>query len=122
MPHQNQNLIIEQFVIAWNRGDLNKLLNLMTEDISFYADGGGKVKASTKPLHGHTKISRFLLAIKRSRLIPNFNSEIVLVNERLGILNTVNQKPQSVFSFYFTQDKISTIFAVVNPDKLKVKS
>jgi len=124
LPHQNQNLIIEQFVIAWNRGDLNKLLSLMTEDISFYADGGGKVKASTKPLHGHTKISRFLLAIKRSRLIPDFNSEIVLVNEQLGILNavTVNQEPQSVFSFYFTQDKISTIFAVVNPDKLKIKS
>ena len=115
---QEQNLLVEQFAIAWDRGDLNKLLNLMTEDITFYADGGGKVTAAEKPLYGHTKIARFLLAIKRSRLIPDFSSEVILVNNQIGILNTIDCQAQSVFCFHFVEDKISTIFAVVNPTKL----
>lgn len=117
---QQENLLVEQFIIAWNQGDLNRLLDLMTEDATFYADGGGKVTAAVKPLHGHIKIARFLLAIKRSRLIPNFASEVVLVNNKAGIMNTIHRQPQSIFSFHFTKYKIGTIFAVVNPDKLKV--
>ena len=113
-------MLVEQFIIAWNQGDLNRLLDLMTEDATFYADGGGKVTAAVKPLHGHIKIARFLLAIKRSRLIPNFASEVVLVNNKAGIMNTIHRQPQSIFSFHFTKYKIGTIFAVVNPDKLKV--
>lgn len=118
LSYQEQSLLIEQFVIAWNQGDLNKLLDLMTEDITFYADGGGKVTAAEKPLYGHTKIARFLLAIRRSKLIPNFSSEVILVNNQIGILNTINCQPQSVFSFHFVEEKISTIFAIVNPTKL----
>ena len=92
----------------------------MTEDATFYADGGGRVTAAKKPLHGRTKIAHFLLAIKRSKLIPNFSSEIISVNNKKGILNAIAQKPQSIFSFNFDRYKIQTIFAVVNPDKLKV--
>ena len=120
LSRQEQNSIIEQFLIAWDRGDLNKLLDLMTEDVTFYADEGGKVTAARKPLHGRIKIARFLLAIKRSRLIPNFSSQIILVNNNVGISNTIDRQPQSIFSFHFIQNKIKTIFAVVNPDKLKI--
>lgn len=118
LSYQEQDLLLDQFIIAWNQGDLNRLLNLMTEDITFYADGGGKVTAAQKPLYGHTKIARFLISIKRSKLIPNFYSEVILVNNQMGILNTINEQPQSIFCFHFVEDKISTIFALVNPDKL----
>jgi len=70
---------------------------------------------------GHLKIARFLLAIKSSLLIPKFSSEIVLVNNQVGVLNICDRQPQSAFSFYFTEYKISTLFAIVNPDKLKLK-
>lgn len=115
-----QNLIVEQFLIAWNQGDLNTLLKLIAEEVTFYADGGGKVTAAQKPLQGQFKVARFLLAIKRSKLIPNFSSQAILVNHELGILNTFDRQPQSIFSFNFARHKISTIFAVVNPDKLKL--
>ena len=91
----------------------------MAEDASFYADRGGKVTAARKPLHGQTKIARFLLAVRRSKLIPNFASQAILVNNSIGILNTIARRPQSVFNFNFYQDKIKIIFAVVNPDKLQ---
>ena len=120
LSQSEQNLIVEQFIVAWNQGDLNTLLDLMTKEVTFYADGGGKVTAAQKPLQGQFKVARFLLAIKRSSLIPHFSSQAILVNHKVGILNTCERQPQSVFSFYFAPHKISTIFAVVNPDKLKL--
>ena len=122
LSHREQNLLVEQFIIAWNQGDLDKLLDLMAEDITFYADGGGKVTAAQKPLQGQRKIACFLLAIKRSKLIPNFASRAIVVNNNVGILNTIDRQPQSIFSFNFSESKIKTIFAVVNPDKLKINS
>ena len=118
LSEQKQNIAIEQFLVAWNKGDLHKLLSLIAEDITLYADGGGKVTAAQKPLQGNLKVARFLLAIKRSRLIPNFYSQIVMVNNTVGILNTVDRQPQSIFSFNFVENKIAAIFAIVNPEKL----
>ena len=120
LSHHEQSLLIDRFITAWNRGDLNKLLDLMAKDVAFYADGGGKVTAAAKPLHGSDRVARFALAIRRSRLIPNFSPQAVLVNNKTGILNTINSKPQSIFSFHFVDRKIKTIFAVVNPDKLRL--
>jgi RNA polymerase sigma-70 factor (ECF subfamily) len=115
---QEQNLLLEQFIIAWDQGDLAKLLDLMKENVTFYADGGGKVIAASQPLHGRCKVARFLLAIKRSRLTSNFSSQVILVNHQVGIVNICNKQPQSIFSFHFSKHKIETIFAVVNPEKL----
>ena len=118
LSYQEQNVIIEQFIDAWNRGDLAQLIELLQADIALYSDGGGKVTAAINPLYGNLKIARFLLAIKKSKLIPDFGSQIMLVNDSLGILNTKDNQPLSVFSFQFQEQKIATIFAVVNPDKL----
>ena len=117
---QKQNIIIEQFIDAWNRGDLTELIALMQDDIAFYSDGGGKVTAARNPLYGNLKVARFLLAVKQSTLIPDFTSQSIVVNDRLGILNTIKDRPQSVISFQFKDYKIATIFAVVNPDKLRI--
>ncbi|GET41545.1 RNA polymerase sigma-70 factor [Microseira wollei] len=111
--------IIEQFLISWNQGDLHKLIALMAEDITFFSDGGGQVTAAQRPLQGCQKVARFLVAIRRSRLIPTFSSQIVWINHQLGILNTMEGKPQSTFSFEFSGQSIQAIFAVVNPEKLK---
>ena len=120
LSHQDRDLLVEQFLIAWNQGDLDKMLELIAEDASFYADGGGKVTASVKPFHGQMKIAKFLLAVKRSKLIPNFNSQAILVNSEIGVINIMGDRTQSIFSFQFTEHKIKTIFAVVNPDKLRI--
>ena len=75
--------------------------------------------AAQKPLHGCDKIARFLVAIRRSKVLPKIIPKIVQINDCLGILNTFEGKPQSTFSFEFSGDRIQSIFAVVNPDKLK---
>lgn len=116
---QRQEELIEQFCAYWNQGDMHKLIAMMAEDITFWADGGGKVVAVQKPLHGCLKVSRFLIAIRLSKRIPNLVPRIFQINGQPAVINLGSEKPQSVFNFEFSGDCIQSIFAVVNPDKLK---
>lgn len=116
--HTN-NILLERFLDYWNQGDLQALIALMAEDVTFWSDGGGKTIAAQKPLHGCIKVARFLLAIRRSQLTPTIVPQIVTINGQLGIINLVNEKLHSVFSFDITNEQIQSIFAVVNPEKLK---
>lgn len=116
--HQKEE-IVQQFLASWNQGDVNHLIALMTKDITFWSDGGGHVTAAQQPLHGCHKVARFLVAIRCSQLIPTLSPQIVQINDQPGILNTVEGKPQSTFSFEFSGARIQSIFAVVNPEKLK---
>jgi RNA polymerase sigma-70 factor, ECF subfamily len=113
------DILLEQFLAHWNQGDLQALIALMAEDITFWSDGGGKAIAAEKPLQGCMKVARFLVAIRRSRLTPTIVPQVVTINGQIGIINLVNEKPHSVFSFDIADEKIQSIFAVVNPEKLK---
>jgi RNA polymerase sigma-70 factor, ECF subfamily len=111
--------IVEEFLTSWNQGDLNQLIALMAEDITFWSDGGGQVTAAHYPLQGCQKVARFLIAIRQSRLIPKLNPQVVQINDQPGILNSVEGNLQSTFSFEFSAQSIKSIFAVVNPEKLR---
>jgi RNA polymerase sigma-70 factor, ECF subfamily len=115
---QNKDILVEQFLAHWNHGDLQGLIALMAEDITFWSDGGGKVVAAQKPLFGCLKVARFLVAIRRSRLTPTLVSQVVKVNGQPGVVNLVDEKTHSTLSFEFVGDRIQSIFAVVNPEKL----
>ena len=117
-PQQKEE-IVEQFLTSWNQGDLHTLIALMAEDVTFWSDGGGQVMAAKRPLQGCQKVARFLVAIRRSKLIPTLSPQIVQINDQPGILNAVEGNPQSTFSFEFSGQNIQSIFAVVNPQKLK---
>lgn len=75
--------------------------------------------AVQKPLHGCLKVSRFLIALRRSKRIPNLIPKIFQINGQPAVINLVNEQPQSIFNFEFSGDYIQSIFAVVNPEKLQ---
>ncbi len=114
----DRDLLVEQFLECWERGDLPGLMTLMAADVTFWSDGGGKVVAAQKPLQGCQKVARFLVAIRHSRLTPTLVSRVVAVNGQSGIMNIVDERTHSIFSFESGGNRIRSIFAVVNPEKL----
>lgn len=119
MPSQQQEELTEQFLQAWTQANVQGLLTLVAEDATFWADGGGKVTAALHPLQGAMKITRFLVAIRHSKVLPDVSSQLAYVNGQPGLINFVNRHLHSVFSFEFVGGRIQSIFAVVNPDKLQ---
>lgn len=116
LPHREK--ITEQFLQACNVGDLQGLIELLSEDITLWSDGGGKVTAALKPLHGAVKIAKFLLAI-RSKKPANSVAQIAKVNGQPSIIHYVENHLYYVMTFDFAAAGIQSIFIVVNPDKLR---
>ena len=116
---QQQEQLTEKFIDACQLGDLPGLIDLLTADITVYSDGGGKVSSLLKPMQGATKVARFLIALRRSKLIPDYNLELIRVNGQLGIIYTIDGSVQSVVTFEFLDCRIRSIYFVRNPDKLR---
>src|SRR5438067_10536802 len=61
VSHEQQERITTQFLRASTNGDMEGLLNLLTDDIVFVGDGGGKARAGLKPVRGADKVVRGFL-------------------------------------------------------------
>ncbi len=121
--------ILDQFIKASSEGDLDGLIKLLKEDIIIYADGGGrtfvsgseKIGALNKPLKGKYNSAMFVIKItdKVQRLLPYSNFKKVIVNGLPSIMVSSDKDPFSVICLEITGDKISNIYSISNPEKLK---
>jgi RNA polymerase sigma-70 factor, ECF subfamily len=71
--------------------------------------GSGQITAAHYPLRGCQEVARFLIAIRRSPLIPALNPQIIQINKQPGILNTMEGNLQSTFGFEFSGQMIKSI-------------
>lgn len=109
---------IKEFVNSLIQGNTSKLLELVSENVVFYSDGGGKVRAAQIPIIGFDKVIHFhrnLLRMYRGKYSYSF----LTVNGLPGIQIKTDEKVQYIYSFAFNNNQIQTIYAVSNPDKLR---
>lgn len=118
VSHQQQEQMTVQFLEAWTQGNVQELLTLLAEDVTFWSDGGGQVAAALKPLHGAMPVARFLFAIQRSGL-PTDIAHLVEINRQPGILIRRGSGIQGVMTLEIRDGYIQSIYAIRNPEKLK---
>jgi len=96
---------------------------LFSDEIKLYSDGGGKATAARKILYGNKDfIAKFLIKVSRASFEDeNVDCTITPVwfNGALGLILTVEGKVVSSYNFEIKDNKIVSIFALRNPDKLK---
>src|SRR5205823_4963263 len=66
VSHEQREEMVRRFIAAVEEGDLDGLQSLLAEGVVVYGDGGGKVPAISRPLHGRGRVSRTLLAWGRA--------------------------------------------------------
>ncbi|PYI52700.1 RNA polymerase sigma factor SigJ [Paenibacillus flagellatus] len=109
--------LVEQFMHALTTGDAARLMKFLSIDAVLLADGGGKVKALTQPLHGHLSISESISSVLK-KWPGSFTCRIAMVNGLPGIVVYKDTIMWSVFSFMIRDGRITNLYFVVNPDKL----
>ena len=109
-----------QFFAAAEEGDLAGLEALLADDVALRADGGGKVPALARSMHGRTRVARMLM--DRYRLItgvPGVHIRPVEVNGSPGTLVLDEQdRLISVWVLEIGRSHVHSISSIVNPDKL----
>ena len=109
---------IKEFTESMLKGNINRLLELLQDDVVFYTDGGGKVPAAKLPVVGAQQVAKVLLNLA-NKYAGQFDYHFTLVNGLPGILIQQKNNQKSVFSFAFQNHQIQNIYVVANPDKLR---
>lgn len=116
---EHHEQLLHQFLEAVEEGDLNGLTELLTEDVTLWTDGGGKVRgAATRSLHGQEPVARFVSASLRL-IQAAFTAEFTRVNGEPAILVRVDGHPLSVVSITVADQHIAAIRVIGNPEKLR---
>jgi len=110
------------FLIAAKNGDFNHLQQIFSDELTLLSDGGGKAKAAQKIVYGSRAVSLFIVKILSKSFLKDgkdITIKKVWFNGSFGFIILNRQKIVSSFSFKIDNKKISAIFILRNPDKLK---
>jgi len=110
--------IVRDFKRAWEAKDIAALVGLLDPDATVIADGGGLATASLHPIEGSEQIARFLLDLAM-RTPPNVTFTERTVNGQPGLVAQQDGLTVTVFAFDVAGGRITHIWAVRNPEKLR---
>jgi RNA polymerase sigma-70 factor (TIGR02957 family) len=109
-----------RFFAAAREGELEALESLLAEDVELHGDGGGKVPALARPLHGRRRVARTMAAWLRTAVrVGGVEFREVEVNGQPGAtLLDRDGKLVGVMALDIAEGRIQGIRSVVNPDKI----
>ncbi len=117
-PEAQQASVVRDFKRAWEAQDIKALVGLLDPDATVVADGGGLVAAALHPIEGADQIGAYLENL--SRLRP---ADVTLlertVNGQPGLVMLQDGVTITVFAFGITEGRITRIWAIRNPEKLR---
>jgi RNA polymerase sigma-70 factor (ECF subfamily) len=115
-PKDVQQQLVEQFLAACQQGDMKALVDVLEADVTWWADGGGKVYAAPYPLHGRERVVKLLSGLLRQ--FPHVRWQTANVNGGASILVWDKETLLSVLTCEMTAERIVTLYEIINPDKL----
>ncbi|MEW2249710.1 RNA polymerase sigma-70 factor [Streptomyces sp. NPDC006975] len=114
---ERQRELVASFLAAAREGDLASLEKLLADDVVWWSDGGGKVSAALRPIHGREKVLRFLVGATQK-----YAAELSLTQEEINgagaVLLWAGGTLIGVTAFEYRDGLIASARIVMNPDKL----
>jgi RNA polymerase sigma-70 factor (ECF subfamily) len=104
---------------ATTSGDLQGLLKLLTDDIVYTGDSGGKVATALKPVYGPDKVARGSLGGLLRVFPPGGKIRLLEVNGQPALVGYLHDVSFGVVLLEFEGEAIRRVYAVLNPDKLR---
>ncbi|MGV9888771.1 RNA polymerase sigma-70 factor [Streptomyces sp. NPDC003395] len=110
--------VTSRFIEACAGGDLAAVMELLAPDVTCWSDGGGKVTAARRPVHGADHVARWILGVLAKPQTRGVVAERALINGELGLLMTLGGTPVGALTYDVSDGRIQNLRLQVNPDKL----
>jgi RNA polymerase sigma-70 factor (TIGR02957 family) len=118
---EQRDELARRFFEAAEQGDLSGLEALLAHDVELTGDGGGKVPALARTLRGRSRVARTLIdwGVRLAGRPPRVSFRPIEVNGGPGALyRDAQQRLVAVVALEIAGGQITSISAIVNPDKL----
>ncbi|MFJ8622158.1 RNA polymerase sigma factor SigJ [Kitasatospora sp. NPDC093550] len=116
-PRAGQAGLVRHFKEAWEARDIQALIGLLAPHATMTADGGGTVGAALRPVLGAERIAQYLLHIADKA--PGLVLLERTVNGLPGLVAQHTGRTATVAAFGVEDGRITRIWAVRNPEKLR---
>jgi RNA polymerase sigma-70 factor (ECF subfamily) len=113
--------LARKFFAAAQEGDMGALESLLAHDVVLHGDGGGKVPALARSLHGRSRVARTLRNwARQGARLAGMTSRFAEVNGQPGVvLLDSSGHVFSVMSLDIAGGQVHAVNSIVNPDKLR---
>ena len=109
--------LISRFFDAARNGDLAALELLLTRDVVSVSDGGGVVNAARNPVHGASKVARYLMGVL-GKFTEGVTGSVAHANGEPVVVGMTAEGLRAIWAFEIAGGKIAGARMVLNPDKL----
>jgi RNA polymerase sigma factor (sigma-70 family) len=116
-PAARQAGVVRDFKRAWEARDIGAIIGLLDPGATVVADGGGLAAASLRPIEGGEQIARYMVDLAGK--VTSLTLLERTVNGQPGLIAQQDGVTVTVFAFGVAGDRITHIWAVRNPDKLR---
>jgi len=108
---------LESFQRAFETGDLQALLAVLSPDVVLLSDGGGLKQAAVRPILGADKVVRFMLGgLSKHPGVVTVNP--TMVNGSPALVMRIDGELDGVLAFRVEDGHVAGLYYVRNPEKL----
>lgn len=116
---EHQQELARRFLAAFDRGEVDRLVEFLAADVVFYGDGGGKGRGLPRPVYGRDRVARLLIAFAPQYRDIGAQNQPTVINGQAGTLNfDAHGQLINVFVFEVADGLIETIRSIINADQL----
>ena len=117
--------VVGSLLVAMAAGDMDAVIKLLRQDITFVGDSNGKARTAIHMITGADKVARFMFGLAR-RYGPGWleSSRLALVNGELGLYLVGHPGSDGyppvqprVIALSVSHGKVDAVWDVANPDK-----
>ena len=109
---------VERFLQAALTGQTQALLEVLAPEVVLHSDGGGKVSAARRPVYGPEKVAALLLGLA-AKFGEGAAPEFVELNGLPAVAFREEGTVTTVFQLVRQDGRITGVYAMRNPDKLR---
>ena len=110
--------LLSGYFQAVQDGEMTTLTNLLSENVTLWADGGGRIKqAALRPISGRDAVARFSLGTMRF-LPEDYQVELAEVNGQTAVIIRTAGQVVLVLTIEVEAEQIQAIRIIANPEKL----
>jgi RNA polymerase sigma-70 factor (TIGR02957 family) len=112
--------LVDRFLTAARAGDVAGLVEILTDDVTSTADGGGKVAAARRPISGRDRTAHYVArAFGRNLAQAGPRLDVAEVNGEPAMLAFDGDTLAGVLCFEIIGERIAALRILANPDKLR---
>jgi RNA polymerase sigma-70 factor (TIGR02957 family) len=110
--------VVARFRDACAGGDLAAMMEILAPEVTVWSDGGGKVTAARRPIHGADNVARWLLGVLAKPDTQGLEMSIATINGAPALLGSFGGVVAGSLSLDVDNGRVVAVRMTLNPDKL----